>query len=92
MTTFGAQTEMFVDMELPSTSDYEVMEKLAIAKDETRTLLNHIEAVCIMYDENESYGTNHFLYSRLDPESATTLRDSLMLIHRCLDTAIRGLK
>lgn len=96
---FGEQVEMFdktPDDELEPVSDiptdHEVMEKLAIAKDETRTLLNHIVAVCFMYEDNESDGTNHFLDSRLDPETAIVLRDSLNLIYRCLDVASRGLK
>jgi len=93
MSILEDQIEMFSEgVDATPPTNHDVMEKLAIAKDETRTLLNNIEAVCMMYDENQLYGFNQFLYSRLDPESAIILRDSLMLIYRCLDTATRGLK
>jgi sulfur relay (sulfurtransferase) DsrC/TusE family protein len=89
MTIVGEQTELFPDITttLPLT-DYEVAEKLAIARDEAKTLLTHLATLVFLHDDNDEYGTNPFIKPLVNKEIANQLHESTRLIYTCLDVAI----
>lgn len=84
-----AQVEMFPDvMVVEPPTNYEVSEKLVVARDAARTLLTQLNVVISIHDSNERVGHNPFTVLTIDKKTAEQLHESVLLIYTCLDTAI----
>lgn len=87
--SFGEQVEMFPDIVVTDPpSDHEISEKLAIARDEARTLLTHLATLVFLHEDNAQYGDNPFIIPLVNREISRHLHDSLVTIYTCLDTAV----
>ena len=83
------QVEMFPDVVVTEPpTDYEVSEKLVVARDAARTLLMQLDVVISIHDSNEQIGHNPFTVLTIDKKTAEQLHESILLIYTCLDTAI----